>query len=322
MKQLMAIALLLIVSVVNGALIPTRGEGVNVKAIELPDQSAPLKNSLVVESRGRLDIGCVMESLDMTNSNYKAAILLVKYLDKDGKYVKSEDLSWSPMFKCDYQYLKVGPGRSIFKKTLAVPGGATSVEVGISRFFNPESVKLARFRCNFIPEVSSRFRMKIVSVYFIAFVAIVFLVYFAMPAVLKPWILLLSSVLFYSFFNLYAFFFLGASALSIWLGGLWLHNSNRKGEVKLALLVCFNVGLLLVAKYFVPSVNGIYDMFGDIAPAMSIVLPLGVSFYTLQAVSYCWDVYCKDLPPERNFFKLFHYLIFFPTIMQGPISRY
>ena len=319
MKKLKAIILLLVVS---GALIPALGDGINVKSVELPDKSVPLKYQLAVEPKGRLDIGYVLESVDMTNSNYRAAILLVKYLDNDGKYVKSAELTWSSMFKCDYQYIEVGPGRSIFNKTLAVPEKATSVELGMSRFLSHESIRLVRLRCNFIPKVSSRFHMKIVSIWFIAFVSIVFLVYFAMPGFLKPWILLLSSVLFYSFFNLYAFFFLCASALSIWLGGLWLHNSDKRCGAKLALMVCFNIGLLLVAKYFVPSVNGIYAMLGDIAPSISIVLPLGISFYSLQAVSYCWDVYRKDLQPERNFFKLFHYLIFFPTIMQGPISRY
>ena len=160
--------------------------------------------------------------------------------------------------------------------------------------------------------------MQIVSVWFLMFVAIVAVLYFCLPGLLKPWLLLLASVGFYSCFNKFAFLFIGGSALSIWLGGLLL--GGRRPVVQKLLLtsvLVLNIGILLVAKYLGWAIEGVCDWFDWSSPTFSIILPLGISFYTLQAISYMMDVYRGTIQPERNFFKLFLYLIFFPTVSRA-----
>lgn len=73
---------------------------------------------------------------------------------------------------------------------------------------------------------------------------------FCMPGMAKPWLLLLASVGFYSCFNKFAFFFIGGSALSIWLGGLLL-DGRRPSVQKLVLtsVLALNIGILLASKY-------------------------------------------------------------------------
>lgn len=124
----------------------------------------------------------------------------------------------------------------------------------------------------------------------------------------QPYVLLFASCAFYAFFGWLPFAFVGSSALSIWAGGLWIECAKRHKEWLLGLVVVFNVGILVLLKY--------------IHPWTSIVVPLGISFYSLQAISYVWDVKRGTIPAERNPLKLSLYLIFFPTVMQGPISRY
>ena len=293
-------------------------------AVELPDSKCRKSLSVDVVERETLSVSGVLSAPSMTNRNYRAAIFLARYYSKDGKEVSARGLTFSPMFKCGYKYLAAGPVSESFVVHLTVPDGAVRAEISVSKFFCKENVLLSRFKYGFeAPTDRSRWRMQIVSVWFLLFVAVVLLLYFCMPGMAKPSLLLLASVCFYSCFNKFAFFFIGGSALSIWLGGLLL--GGRRPSVQklvLALVLVLNIGILLVAKYLGWAVEGVCDWFDWSSPTFSIVLPLGISFYTLQAVSYAMDVYRGTIAPERNFFKLFLYLIFFPTVMQGPISRY
>lgn len=103
--------------------------------------------------------------------------------------------------------------------------------------------------------------------------------------------MLLASIGFYSCFNKFAFFFIGGSALSIWLGGLLMSGRKQVGmRLVLSLVLVLNVGSLLATKYLGWAAEGVCDWFNWDSPVISIVLPLGISFYTLQAISYMMDV--------------------------------
>ena len=145
---------------------------------------------------------------------------------------------------------------------------------------------------------------------FCGFVIIVLLLYFALPSILQPWVLVLGSVVFYSMFNVKAWYFLGASILSAYLGGLVVACS-RIPRVVCGFVICLNLGLLAFTKYGSMIFSG-----------ASILIPLGISFYTLQLISYLVDIARGEVQAERNPFKLALYLTYFPLIMQGPISRY
>lgn len=152
--------------------------------------------------------------------------------------------------------------------------------------------------------------MSVVSLKFLFFVAMAILVYFLTPRKWRQWVLLASSAFFYCLFSLKSAAFLGISALSVYLCGLAV-GAKKLPRLALSVTVMFNLSLLVYAKYG-----------GVICPGRSIVVPLGISFYTLQAIAYTVDVARGTCASERNPFKLLLFLTFFPCIMQGPISRF
>lgn len=245
-----------------------------------------------------------------TNTSKKAGIVLVSYYDERGEYCGAGDLMMSPLFKCGFMYLSGGPERLRFSRNISISPEAVRAEIKVARYLNNSlDVRLSDFSHRVIepPPPPPKFRMQIVSVWFLLFVAAVCMAYFCLPW-LQPYILFAASCAFYSFFGRVPFFFIGASAVSIWVGGLVIERSKAGKTRWLSAVVVFNVSVLVLLKY--------------IHPWSSIVVPLGISFYSLQAISYVWDVKRGTIPAERNPLKLALYLIFFPTVMQGPISRY
>lgn len=105
---------------------------------------------------------------------------------------------------------------------------------------------------------------------------------------------------------------------------------NRQRRVCCRLLVgclLLNLVILAVVKYanfFISNINGIFSTFGGEKELsfVNLVMPLGISFYTLQAIGYLIDVYQETVEVEKNPFKLALFISFFPQLMQGPISRF
>ena len=103
-------------------------------------------------------------------------------------------------------------------------------------------------------------------------------------------------------------------------------NDNRIRKILLAVSLTMNFSILGFFKYlnfFSASVNDIFRTFNIFyeVPEFQILLPVGISFYTLQAVSYTIDVYRRNLKAERNFFMFSLYITFFPQLVAGPIER-
>ena len=95
----------------------------------------------------------------------------------------------------------------------------------------------------------------------------------------------------------------------------------------MVLVVVFNLAIIVFLKFYTPVANLLNTLFGKFGwnaqvPSLKLVLPLGISFYTLQAIGYLVDVYRKKLPAEKNFFKVALFLCFFPQILEGPIAKY
>lgn len=115
------------------------------------------------------------------------------------------------------------------------------------------------------------------------------------------------------------------SILMNYLFGLWVgrsHESGRTGFAIMWMAVLSNVGLLGVFKY----ANQLWPHMSSVEwliPAMhQLHLPLGISFFTFQAISYVVDVYRKVTPPQRSIFYMGLFLAFFPKLMAGPLVRY
>ena len=101
-------------------------------------------------------------------------------------------------------------------------------------------------------------------------------------------------------------------------------RSRRKSVVVIALVV--NIGILGVFKYFNFFVDGVAGLIGAVGfdahlPSLKIVLPVGISFYTFQALGYVIDVYRGDVAPTKDAVAFFAFVSFFPQLVAGPIER-
>ncbi len=166
--------------------------------------------------------------------------------------------------------------------------------------------------------------MSILSISFVLFVLILIAFYYLLPAKFSPYIILLGSVYFYTRFDYrYSFFLLG-SIVCVYFGALLIHRAPSKKIKKLILaivLIC-NIGLLFFVKFVPRLLEMAKNMKGFPSLSISILVPLGISFYTLQLCGYLIDIYREKYKPERNFFKFASFSTFFPLMLQGPISRY
>jgi len=160
------------------------------------------------------------------------------------------------------------------------------------------------------------------------FLPIVFLLYWAIPHKYRWIVLLVASYYFYMSWNpKYVLLILLTTAVS-YLCGIFVENTDsvtkKKLYIVLALLV--SLGVLFFFKYFnfmSESVCAVLGMFAiPMQPiTLKLLLPVGISFYTFQSLSYVIDVYRGDVKAQRNFGKYALFISFFPQLVAGPIER-
>ena len=196
-----------------------------------------------------------------------------------------------------------------------------------------------------MPEISSYF-----SLTFLLFFLLAVLFYDIFPQKLRRWVLLIFSWLFFFAASGKLIVYLFITIGSVYLTGRCLAcvqdqyravikeaSKEQKKLLKakctarqrliLALAAVCNIGILLVLKYSffaVDNLNGIFKIAGSSFSLKepSFLIPIGISFYTLQALSYLFDVYRQEIPADRNLARFALYMSFFPQIMEGPICRY
>jgi len=163
---------------------------------------------------------------------------------------------------------------------------------------------------------------------FLLFYPIVAILYFALPKRMKWQMLLVASYFFYMCYQAELVFLIAGTTLVSWIASriIWKSEkgSTRKLLLALTLAVCF--GVLFFYKYFnflSGSVSGLIELFGGTPSRieLDLILPVGISFYTFQTLSYVIDVYRGDVEPERNFFFYALFVSFFPQLVAGPIER-
>lgn len=195
--------------------------------------------------------------------------------------------------------------------------------------------------------------MTYTSLLFALFACITILIYFAFPRREYRWTVLLAASYFFYLYNSYRYAaFILITTGTIYLAGarmagiaekasaelkankgVWDRDEKKafkKGvETKkkrlLAATLVLNFGILFVLKYLNFLAGGLMHLLGapsSDAQIISIILPLGISFYTFQATGYLIDVYRGTAEAERNFFRFALFVSFFPQIIQGPISSY
>ncbi len=135
-------------------------------------------------------------------------------------------------------------------------------------------------------------------------------------------LLIVASLLFYGYGEPKYIVLLLISSFMNYLFGIAV--DKNKSKLTLSLAVILNLGLLLVFKYlglFVTTINSFFPS-GELIKNIEIALPIGISFYTFQALSYVIDVYRGDTRVQKNFAKLLLYISFFPQLIAGPIVKY
>lgn len=189
---------------------------------------------------------------------------------------------------------------------------------------------------------------------FLEFLLVLLLLYYLIPAGWQWKLLLAASFFFYFCASPVYCAYIAVTIVTTWAAGCMIAAARRKRDVYLQesgenlrkedkkaykaqvkrrtwrfTLACLllNLGILAVVKYtnfVIANVNAVIDALGSGSPIrfFNIILPLGISFYTFQAMGYVIDVYRGTVEAERNPFKFALFVSFFPQLIQGPISRF
>lgn len=184
--------------------------------------------------------------------------------------------------------------------------------------------------------------------YIFLFLPAVLLAYQFVPQRHRPKVLLIASYVFFISISGKLLVYLLLSTLSIHYIGLWLSYSRKESKLKeetaddkkalkaanarknrgiLWFGIAIQLGMILVLKYsdfFGGNINQLLKLISSpvLLPAFRFALPIGISFYTLQAISYLVDVYYQKIEADDNLGRLALYMSFFPLLMEGPICRY
>jgi len=173
--------------------------------------------------------------------------------------------------------------------------------------------------------------MSFISGEFLLFVFITVSLYYIVPRRFQWVLLLLASYSFYLFAGVKPVIFIVLTTVTTYLAGRWMgrfaKNEKKKKKKILVALLLINFGILLLLKYYnfiAVNINPIFRIFEyDVSmPLVNMMLPLGISFYTFQAMGYAIDIYRGKYRPEKNLAHFALFLSFFPQVIQGPISRY
>ncbi|ASG29174.1 MBOAT family O-acyltransferase [Fusobacterium polymorphum] len=165
--------------------------------------------------------------------------------------------------------------------------------------------------------------MNFISFEFFAFLVVFFLIYFICPQKIKKIVLLIFSCFYIGFYKKEFLIFILGISLIFYLTGIFMDKYKNKKKGILIFSIIVTIGLLLYLKFFSHIITR-FDIQNPILNSLSskIYLPLGISFYTLQGISYIVDIYKEKYQLEKNFFNFLCYMTFFPIFLQGPISRY
>lgn len=181
--------------------------------------------------------------------------------------------------------------------------------------------------------------------YFILFLPMAMVLYQLAPKKLRWMTLLISSIAFFMLISKHLIYWALITTAITYLGGIFIDSINKNTEVDgldkkalkklkekrtghvVRISVLLVVAILAGLKYTnftIEIVNSIYASIGNThqISLLKILVPIGISFYTMQAVGYLLDVFWKRIEAERNILKLLLFMIFFPTLMEGPICRW
>jgi alginate O-acetyltransferase complex protein AlgI len=166
------------------------------------------------------------------------------------------------------------------------------------------------------------------SIHFLFFFVGVTTLYYLLPHRFRWFLLLVASCYFYMAFIPIYILILGGTIIVDYFAGIWLEKTKEKKRKKWLLVMSLvaNIGVLAVFKYYNflnENLSAILNSFGykNIIPHLSILLPIGLSFHTFQAMSYTIEVYRGNQKAEHHFGIYALYVMFYPQLVAGPIER-
>lgn len=156
------------------------------------------------------------------------------------------------------------------------------------------------------------------------FLPCVLLVYFVVPDRMNNAVLLLASLFFYGWGEPKYLISMLASVTQSYAAALLVERfrGTKIAKAALAVSAAASLGLLAYCKYADLFIGNFNAVTGLSVPLLRVALPVGISFYTFQILSYVIDVYRGDVPVQRNFIDLAMYVAMFPQLIAGPIVRY
>lgn len=176
--------------------------------------------------------------------------------------------------------------------------------------------------------------MQFNSVDFMIFFPIILAIYFIIPKKIRSIWLLVASYYFYMSWNAQYAILIGSSTLITYFSGLLMEKFDSEGagnsrvRKKITMILCavINLCILAVFKYsnfVIDTINSLLNVLhiAVIDKKIDLLLPVGISFYTFQALGYIIDVYRGDIDAERNLFRYALFVSFFPQLVAGPIER-
>ena len=156
------------------------------------------------------------------------------------------------------------------------------------------------------------------------FLPIVLALYYLVPNKLKNLILLISSFIFYFYGEPKYVLLMTFSIISTYICGIFVdkYRGTKKSKIFLILEIIISIGLLIYFKYANFIIKNINLWLSQKMDLINVLLPIGISFYTFQMISYVMDVYKGEVKVQKNILKLATYVSLFPQLIAGPIVRY
>ncbi len=166
------------------------------------------------------------------------------------------------------------------------------------------------------------------SIQFLVFLPIVFLLYWFVfkPVKWQNALIVVASYVFYGWWDWRFLTLIAFTSLCTYASGVMIERYREKGKIISAANIVINLAILGFFKYFNFFTESFADAMSSLgwhcdAPTLNIVLPVGISFYTFQALSYSIDVYRKKLDASHSLIDVMAFISFFPQLVAGPIER-
>lgn len=160
------------------------------------------------------------------------------------------------------------------------------------------------------------------AIFLFCFLPILLIIYFIIPARGKNYLLLVFSLVFYAFGGPKYLLVLLFVVMVDYIGGLLIEKNRENGKKILTAVIGVNLATLIFYKYTMFFLENLSAIFSTDLELFEVIMPIGISFYTFQSMSYVIDVYRREVAVQRNYLLLLLYVSLFPQLVAGPIVRY